>query len=58
MKVLVNEGDTIKEKQPVIILEAMKMETEVLARKSGIVGKIYVTEGQNVQPGELMMEIQ
>jgi len=58
MKVLVNEGDTITEKQPVIILEAMKMETEVLARKAGTVGKIYVTEGQNVQPGELMMEIQ
>lgn len=58
LKVLVNEGDTVKENQPLIIIEAMKMETEIVAHRNGTVKEIYVTEGQSVQSGELMITME
>lgn len=55
LKVLVNEGDSVEENQPLIIIEAMKMETEIVAHQSGKIREIYVSEGQSVQSGELML---
>jgi pyruvate carboxylase len=54
LKVLVNEGDAVKENQPLVVVEAMKMETEIVAPADGTVKQIYVTEGQHVESGELM----
>ena len=51
-KVLVNEGDLIEEGQTVIILEAMKMETEVKANQAGSVARIFVKEGDSVSLGD------
>jgi len=50
--VLVKVGDTISEEQAVIILEAMKMESEVSTDFSGKVKKVLVSKGQAVQEGE------
>lgn len=58
VEVLVAEGDTVKEGQPVLITEAMKMETEVHARKSGTVSAIHVARGDRVMPGEVLVEIE
>ncbi len=57
LKVLVNTGDTIKKNQPLVIVEAMKMETEIVASMDGSIAELYVSEGQSVQNGELMVVI-
>ncbi|QIB69129.1 pyruvate carboxylase [Aminipila butyrica] len=57
IKVLVKEGEKVAEKQPVAIIEAMKMETNILAAMAGTVEKIYVKEGQQVKSGELIVEL-
>ncbi len=50
--VLVKEGDTLTADQAVIILEAMKMESEVSSDYAGKVKKVLVSKGQAVQEGE------
>ncbi|EMC2386822.1 acetyl-CoA carboxylase biotin carboxyl carrier protein subunit [Enterococcus faecalis] len=57
LKVLVNVGDTVSENQPLLILEAMKMENEIVAGKAGTVTGIHVTQGQIVNPGESLITI-
>ncbi|ABR46806.1 pyruvate carboxylase [Alkaliphilus metalliredigens QYMF] len=56
LKVLVKEGDTIKAKEPIIILEAMKMEASITAPVSGVIESILVKEKQQVQSGELLIK--
>lgn len=55
--VLVQINDNVKAGDPVLITEAMKMETEIQAPVSGKVTAIYVTKGENVTPDELLIEI-
>jgi pyruvate carboxylase len=57
-KIMVAQGDAVKENDPVAVIEAMKMETIIMAKAAGTVGKIYVTEGQPVKAGELIMKIE
>ena len=57
VKLLVKEGDEVGEKQPVAVVEAMKMETNILAPMKGTVDKIYVEEGQQVKAGELIARL-
>jgi biotin carboxyl carrier protein len=56
-KVLVNVGDEVKENQPLMILEAMKMENEIVASKSGKVTGVHVTVGQVVNAGDPLITI-
>ena len=56
-KVLVAEGDVIEAGQVLLVLEAMKMETEITAPKAGTVGAIHVSEGDAVQGGQGLIEI-
>ncbi len=48
VRVLVAEGETIEEGQPVVLLEAMKMENELRAMRSGVVKSVLVAGGQRV----------
>ena len=48
VKIIANEGDTVEEGTPIIIVEAMKMETTLYSSISGIVKKIYVQEKSQV----------
>ena len=57
IKILVKEGDEIAENQPLMILEAMKMETNVLSPRDGKVARILVEEGVQVEAGELIVEL-
>lgn len=57
VKVLVSHGEAVTEGQPVAILEAMKMETNIIATKDGVIEKIYVKEGQQVIAGELVVKL-
>ena len=57
IKILVNKGEIVKEGQSLAVIEAMKMETNIVAAIEGIVEEIYVLEGQSVKTGELLMKI-
>ncbi len=54
-KVSVKPGDTVTVNQVVAIIEAMKMETSVVARMDGVVGEVLVEAGSTVKAGELLM---
>lgn len=57
IKILVKDGDKIEENQPIAVIEAMKMETNILATASGTVERIYVSEGQQVKAGEMVAKL-
>ncbi|MBP1926602.1 pyruvate carboxylase [Sedimentibacter acidaminivorans] len=57
-KILVKEGDKVEAGQPIAVLEAMKMETNVISPLAGTVNKIHVKEGQRVVAGELIAELE
>ncbi|WP_445003518.1 sodium-extruding oxaloacetate decarboxylase subunit alpha [Halomonas mongoliensis] len=56
-KVNVRPGDAVKEGDVVIILEAMKMETEVRAASAGTVSAVKVSEGDSVAVGDVLIEL-
>jgi len=56
-KVNVREGDSVEEGDVVIILEAMKMETEVRATGAGTVSAVKVSEGDSVVVGDVLIEL-
>ncbi len=56
-KVLVNEGDEVAEGEVVIIMEAMKMETEIRATKAGEVAIIHTREGESVAVGDILLSL-
>jgi pyruvate carboxylase subunit B len=57
VRVNVAEGDKVSQGQAVLIVEAMKMQSEVHAPIAGVVKKIYVIEGDRVNPDEVLVEI-
>ena len=57
VKILVTEGDVVEVGQTVIIVSAMKMESEFKASKAGIVAKISVAEGDTVDGNQVLVEI-
>lgn len=56
-KVLVSEGDTVQRGQPLIVLEAMKMEIKIAASHDGRVAKVLVKLGQLVDRGQALIEM-
>ena len=57
ISILVAEGDLVTENQQLMVVEAMKMETRVIASKAGTVELINVKEGQQVKAGELLINL-
>src|SRR5690625_3396290 len=57
LDILVKEGDDIDIGEPVLILEAMKMENELLSGCSGMVRSIQITVGDNVEKNQLLIEV-
>ncbi len=55
--ILVKEGQSVKKGDVVAVLEAMKMENEILAPVDGTVSTIFVEKGQNVNLGDTILEI-
>jgi pyruvate carboxylase len=56
-KLMVAQGDAVKENDVVAIIEAMKMETTILSKADGVVERIYVLEGQTLKAGDLILRI-
>ncbi len=57
LSVNVKDGDMVKKGQVLMILEAMKMENEIMAPCDGKVASISVTKGAAVEPGALLCVI-
>jgi oxaloacetate decarboxylase alpha subunit len=57
LKILVAQGQPVNEGDVILILEAMKMETEVRSAVSGVVQQVIAKEGDAVQAGQTIMVI-
>ncbi len=55
-KVFVKKGDTVKKNQPLFMVEAMKMETNIAANSDGEVGEIILLPGTLVNTDDLVLE--
>jgi biotin carboxyl carrier protein len=58
IRVLVAEGDQVAEGDVICILEAMKMENELKAPRAGTVKALYAKQGQDVETGAVLAEIE
>ena len=58
IKVLVKQGQAVKKGDLVMIVEAMKMESQVLAPCAGTVKTLYVNEGDDVKPDETLLVVE
>ena len=56
-KIFIENGDKIIKGDKLLVIEAMKMETIILAERSGSIKKIYVSSGDNVESKDLLIEI-
>jgi excisionase family DNA binding protein len=56
LAVRAREGASVRQHEPVVVLEAMKMEHAVVAPLAGTVSRLAVAEGQQVQRGDLLAE--
>ncbi len=56
MSINVRKGDIVKKGDVLLIMEAMKMENNVLASKDGVVERIKVQPGDNVLEGDVLLE--
>ncbi|MCU0493616.1 MAG: biotin/lipoyl-binding protein [Chloroflexaceae bacterium] len=56
-RVLVEEGQQVEAGQPLVLVEAMKMENEIRATRAGSVSAVHVKAGQDVKLGVMMIEI-
>jgi biotin carboxyl carrier protein len=57
VRVLVKPGDLVEARQPVVVVEAMKMENELRATRAGTVSEVHAREGQSVDAGTLLATI-
>jgi acetyl/propionyl-CoA carboxylase alpha subunit len=58
IRVAVAEGDRVEARQPLVVLEAMKMETPVVSPYDAVVRKIHVSEGDRVAGGAVLVELE
>jgi biotin carboxyl carrier protein len=54
VRVLVAEGDLVRARQPLVVVEAMKMENELRAPGDGVVVKVSIEAGQSVEAGAVL----
>lgn len=58
VRVLVEPGDAVEARQPLVVVEAMKMENEMTAPRAGTVAEVEVSEGMSVEAGRLLATIE
>jgi biotin carboxyl carrier protein len=57
IKVHAREGERVAARDPLVVLEAMKMETPLAAPYDATVAKVHVVEGDRVAGGALLVEL-
>ena len=57
LKVFANAGDTVKKGQSVLVLEAMKMENEIVSPRDGKITALFVVQGNAVQGNDALFEV-
>ena len=57
LDVKVNVGDSVNKGSVLVILEAMKMENEIVAPADGTVASVNVTQNQTVEPGDVIVTL-
>jgi biotin carboxyl carrier protein len=58
LRVLARAGDAVTLRQPLVVIEAMKMENELGSPKAGRVREVSVTEGESVEAGRLLVVVE
>jgi acetyl/propionyl-CoA carboxylase alpha subunit len=58
IRVLAAEGDRVEPRQPLVVLEAMKMETPVVSPYEAVVRAVHVKEGDRVAGGSVLIELE
>jgi acetyl/propionyl-CoA carboxylase alpha subunit len=58
IKLLVTAGDEVRARQPLVVLEAMKMETPLTSPYAATVRAVHIAEGDRVAGGELLIELE
>jgi pyruvate carboxylase len=58
VEILVEEGEEVEKNQSLVIMEAMKMETNITAPTNGTVAAIHAAAGQQLESGELILELE
>ena len=56
-KVLVEKGDRVSKGQPLVVIEAMKMETQISAPHKGVIADVRVAEGDTVAVGDTLLSL-
>jgi biotin carboxyl carrier protein len=57
VRVLVKPGESVIARQPLIVMEAMKMENELVSPRAGVVQAVMVAEGASVEPGCVLVAL-
>lgn len=57
VNVLVSKGQKVKKGEPLVVTEAMKMETTITSPIDGTVGEIYAVKGQAIISGDCLLEV-
>lgn len=57
VSILVQEGDVVERGQPLLVLEAMKMENDIVAPQSGRIERVLVNVDQSVETGQELIRI-
>ena len=58
VRLLVGEGDEVEPRQPLVVLEAMKMETPLVSPYAAVVRRVHVAEGDQVTGGAVLVELE
>jgi acetyl/propionyl-CoA carboxylase alpha subunit len=58
IRVLAREGERVRHRQPLLVLEAMKMETPVVSPYDAVVKAVHVAEGDRIAGGALLVELE
>jgi biotin carboxyl carrier protein len=58
LKVSVTEGQEVKDGEPILVLEAMKMENNIMLQGDATIKKIHVKSGQSVEKGQVLVELE
>jgi biotin carboxyl carrier protein len=58
VRVLVTPGEQVRARQPLVVVEAMKMENELSAPRAGLVKDVQVRDGMSVEAGRLLVIVE